>query len=392
VSALQGRSFLSGGEHVVHDATMPSTTHNAQHVVVMFGDRLGSSSVAVDYETAEIVERTDYLAYGQTEGDARFGRWKNNRHPYNFTGKEEDRELGLHYFGARYYSSNLGRWVSPDPLTIHGLVPDPNPYAYVRGRVSSAVDPTGLEDTDPKPGKTETTIVTIIEPGVPQAPAPNGGGGSEEAKPKKPNGITPAQWWQLVSAMNPFDTFHTADVTQHAIQAVQNGNGPEYVKQLATSGSALEIAKVDPRMRAQTPDGKNGEADGRKISLTVAMALIPAVKALGALRAAAPTTRALTAADLGLAEGAVVEGSFSVRAGKATAYIKYLGKPPAGLARGLLGIRTNLANAARAAGADTLRIETSPIIEETGRLADVLEKVGFEFRANGTAWWEAAIK
>jgi hypothetical protein len=100
--------------------------------------------------------------------------------------------------------------------------------------------------------------------------------------------------------MNPFDTLHTADVTQHAIQAVQNGNGPEYVKQLATSGSALEIAKVDPRMRAQTPDGKNGEADGRTATLAVAMALIPAVKALRALRAAAPTTRAITAADLGL--------------------------------------------------------------------------------------------
>jgi RHS repeat-associated protein len=31
-----------------------------------------------------------------------------------FTGKERDAESGLDYFGARYYSSSIGRWMSPD--------------------------------------------------------------------------------------------------------------------------------------------------------------------------------------------------------------------------------------------------------------------------------------
>jgi RHS repeat-associated protein len=62
-----------------------------------------------------------------------------------FTGKEEDIEVGLTYFGARYYSANLGRFVSPDPLTIHGLGADLNPYAYVGGRVMTHVDPWGLQ-------------------------------------------------------------------------------------------------------------------------------------------------------------------------------------------------------------------------------------------------------
>jgi len=33
---------------------------------------------------------------------------------YKFTGKERDIESGLDYFGARYYASSMGRWMSPD--------------------------------------------------------------------------------------------------------------------------------------------------------------------------------------------------------------------------------------------------------------------------------------
>jgi RHS repeat-associated protein len=60
------------------------------------------------------------------------------------SGKEEDIEVGLTYFGARYYAPYLGRWASADPLTIHALGSDLNPYAYVGGRVMSHVDPFGL--------------------------------------------------------------------------------------------------------------------------------------------------------------------------------------------------------------------------------------------------------
>ena len=31
-----------------------------------------------------------------------------------FTGKERDGETGLDYFGARYYASSMGRFMSPD--------------------------------------------------------------------------------------------------------------------------------------------------------------------------------------------------------------------------------------------------------------------------------------
>lgn len=34
---------------------------------------------------------------------------------YKFTGKERDSESGLDNFGARYDSSSMGRFMSPDP-------------------------------------------------------------------------------------------------------------------------------------------------------------------------------------------------------------------------------------------------------------------------------------
>ena len=104
---------------------------------------MGGTTVTVDSATGELVERATYTAYGQVESDYRPSRWGDFREDYKFTGKEEDSEFGLTYFGARYYAPNLGRWISPDPATIHGLASDPNPYAYVHGRVLTSVDPDG---------------------------------------------------------------------------------------------------------------------------------------------------------------------------------------------------------------------------------------------------------
>ncbi|HEX2873538.1 MAG TPA: RHS repeat-associated core domain-containing protein, partial [Polyangiaceae bacterium] len=65
-----------------------------------------------------------------------------------FTGKEEDTEVGLIYFGKRFLSPYLGRWVSADPLAVHSPgSADLNLYAYVNGRVLKNTDPLGLAPT-----------------------------------------------------------------------------------------------------------------------------------------------------------------------------------------------------------------------------------------------------
>ena len=80
-----------------------------------YQDRLGS-----DVESKS-------LPFGQSiEKDERF----------SFTGKELDSEL--HYFNARYYDSNLGRFTSVDPI------PGELSYGYVMNNPVMYVDPTGM--------------------------------------------------------------------------------------------------------------------------------------------------------------------------------------------------------------------------------------------------------
>jgi len=66
--------------------------------------------------------------------------------PMHFTGKERDSESGLDDFGARYFASTMGRFMTPDPLGGHNEDPQTlNRYAYVRSNPSSLTDPTGLD-------------------------------------------------------------------------------------------------------------------------------------------------------------------------------------------------------------------------------------------------------
>jgi RHS repeat-associated protein len=63
------------------------------------------------------------------------------------TGKEEDVEVGLVYFGKRYLNTSLQRWVSADPLEVHSAgEADANLYAYVSGHALKNTDPLGLEE------------------------------------------------------------------------------------------------------------------------------------------------------------------------------------------------------------------------------------------------------
>ena len=67
---------------------------------------------------------------------------------YRFTGRERDTESGLDYFGARYYASSMGRWMSPDwsekvEAVPHAVLTNPqslNLYQYGLDR-----DPTSSE-------------------------------------------------------------------------------------------------------------------------------------------------------------------------------------------------------------------------------------------------------
>lgn len=67
-----------------------------------------------------LVSMDTYYPFGQEA----FGVPADDNH-YKFSGKERDSESGNDYFGARYYSSAMGRFMSPD----WGAHEDPVPYA-----------------------------------------------------------------------------------------------------------------------------------------------------------------------------------------------------------------------------------------------------------------------
>jgi RHS repeat-associated protein len=72
------------------------------------------------------------------------------------TGKERDTESGNDYFGARYYSSAMGRWLGPnwsakeDPVS-YAKLDNPqtlNLYAYLVDNPLRSTDPDGHGDQD----------------------------------------------------------------------------------------------------------------------------------------------------------------------------------------------------------------------------------------------------
>jgi RHS repeat-associated protein len=86
----------------------------------------------------------------QPFGDAQTTLFGSNNDDIHFTGKERDGESGNDYFGARYYASSMGRWMSPDTdFNLKRILPNPqrwNRYAYVINNPLVLVDPDGLTD------------------------------------------------------------------------------------------------------------------------------------------------------------------------------------------------------------------------------------------------------
>jgi RHS repeat-associated protein len=112
-------------------------------------DPLGSRRVQTDFAGA-----TEQTCASLPFGDA-LACTGSNQFPteHHFTGKERDTESGLDYFGARYYASNMGRFLSPDwsasPLDIpYADLTNPqslNLYSYVNNNPLSKVDKDGHE-------------------------------------------------------------------------------------------------------------------------------------------------------------------------------------------------------------------------------------------------------
>jgi RHS repeat-associated protein len=181
---------------------VPSGSAGRTRVFLALPDLLGSPAFMIDRETSELVEHATFEAAGIAEADFRPDRWGNFRYQYRHTGHSDDIEIGLVNFGARYYAPMLGRWLSPDPLTVHAMAGDMNPYRFVRGSPLRLVDPVGLDDCDvltPGCGGFSETFpgdpdagsgpVAGIGPGSGPSGASHGSGGASPPRPPVPGPV-----------------------------------------------------------------------------------------------------------------------------------------------------------------------------------------------------------
>ena len=109
----------------------------AEGIFYYHSDHLGSASWITD-DQGQAVQYIHYMPYGELWTSEQAFNYEER---FKFTGKERDTETGYDYFGARYYLSLLGIWLSPDPWL--DTYPEISSYAYCKWNPLKYTDPSG---------------------------------------------------------------------------------------------------------------------------------------------------------------------------------------------------------------------------------------------------------
>lgn len=132
---------------MVDETALGSTGAGSEEAYYYHQNSLYSVAAMTD-ATGTVAERYAYSAYGQPvylDANANLldPQASTVGNPYLFTGRRLDDETGLYYYRARMYDSELGRFVSRDPIGY--WAGDVNLYRYVGNSPLVFFDPTGLQ-------------------------------------------------------------------------------------------------------------------------------------------------------------------------------------------------------------------------------------------------------
>jgi len=140
--AITNEYIFFGGKRVALRRASDNTAH------YYFADQIGSANV-VTSATGTVEQDIEYHPYGEQQVYTdTLGQ------QYKFTGREHDSETNNDYFGARYYSSTFGRFLTPDwsatpeaiPYAVMGNPQTLNLYSYVENNPITGIDPDGHDD------------------------------------------------------------------------------------------------------------------------------------------------------------------------------------------------------------------------------------------------------
>jgi RHS repeat-associated protein len=188
VTNLQGvTTGTAASEYIYFGGRRIAKRDGPGDVYYYFGDHLQTvrsmAEVPQGQSTATLCYDADFYPFS---GDPRLVISVCQNPNFLFTGKEHDTEDNLDYFGARYYSAQMGRFMTPDwaekpvnvPYAHFGNPQSLNLYSYVQNDPTTVGDPDGHEgpdaswQTDPKAKANGVAKNQIPLGGAPPPPDP----------------------------------------------------------------------------------------------------------------------------------------------------------------------------------------------------------------------------
>ncbi|WP_446011326.1 RHS repeat domain-containing protein, partial [Candidatus Electrothrix sp.] len=130
--SLQGAGGIGG--------ILARVDHGADKVHLYFYDANGNVGQLIDTADGSVVAAYEYAPFGGLT--SAMGSYA-GINPFRFSSKYADDEIGLYYYGYRYYLPELGRWLSRDPIGEDGGL---NLYVFVGNDGVNRFDLLGKKD------------------------------------------------------------------------------------------------------------------------------------------------------------------------------------------------------------------------------------------------------